>query len=259
MTGAPKLQGVGAAKIQEIVGQIRAGEIQQYVNGRALQNLGKRIVEEGRRIQENIMTPVKTIDWLNLYSFPTVWGGGRSVPRHENAKIYDWACPEEVEDINVEARRQIENNGGEVIINKNNVEKSNLFTDAEGRYWVAVGPRVLNSEIDLTKELLAVDFLYGTKIDIHVQDKEGNEFYIPAVVGDIKQHSGPEGLYQTGISIPDGIRASENVDFSTVEFMGKDIFRDEENRSAVNITNDYELIDIIVYDNMTNYAQEETE
>lgn len=66
-------------------------------------------------------------------------------------------------------------------------------------------------------------------------------------------------MYQTGISIPDGIRASENVDFSTVEFMGKDIFRDEENRSAVNITNDYELIDIIVYDNVTNYAQEETE
>lgn len=36
VTGAPKLQGVGAAKIQEIVGQIRAGEIQQYVNGRSL-------------------------------------------------------------------------------------------------------------------------------------------------------------------------------------------------------------------------------
>ena len=35
-------------------------------------------------------------DWLRLYTKPTVEGKGRDIFRHENAKLYDWAMPEEL-------------------------------------------------------------------------------------------------------------------------------------------------------------------
>ncbi len=38
-------------------------------------------------------------------------------------------------------------------------------------------------------------------MDIYVKDKQSNEYYIPVVVGDIKRHSAPDGLYQTGLEI----------------------------------------------------------
>ncbi len=47
----------------------------------------------------------------------------------------------------------------------------------------------------------ADNYTYGTKMDIYVKDKQSNEYYIPVVVGDIKRHSAPDGLYQTGLEI----------------------------------------------------------
>lgn len=36
---------------------------------------------------------------------------------------------------------------------------------------------------------------YGTKIDIHVVGQhDGKDYYIPAIVGDVKEHSKPDGL-----------------------------------------------------------------
>ena len=194
--------------------------------------------------------------WLRLYGAPTVTGEGRSVLRHSDANKYDWGMPEDVNDINKYAREQIETNGGVVEINAYKEENANIFTDAEGRYWVAVGPRVINPNADLTEQLVATDFAYGTKMDIHVRDDEGNEYYIPVVLGDIKAHSAPDGLYQTGVLIPSNENATGHGDGSTVEFMGNDILKDivdGREKSCVNRTNNYELLDIIVYDDILNY------
>jgi hypothetical protein len=38
------------------------------------------------------------------------------------------------------------------------------------------------------------DMQYGTKVDIVVLDETNTKYYIPAVVGDAKEHSAPYGL-----------------------------------------------------------------
>ena len=93
---------------------------------------------------------------------------------------------------------------------------------------------------------------YGTKLDIVVLDeKTATEYYIPAVVGDAKEHSKPDGLYQTGVPF-DVSRPTVEGDRSTIEFMGYDILFNGEKCSA-NVTNNYKLIKIIVYDGNLNY------
>lgn len=89
-----------------------------------------------------------------------------------------------------------------------------------------------------------------TKIDIVVLDETTQkEYYIPAVVADVKAHTYPDGLYQTNETYPNGISGSgNNADGSTVEFIGCEI-----PDGTVNDTNNYRLIEIIVYDGEFNY------
>lgn len=45
-------------------------------------------------------------------------------------------------------------------------------------------------------EISPSEMKYGTKIDIVVLDEKDNKkYYIPAVVGDAKEHSSPDGLW----------------------------------------------------------------
>ncbi len=201
---------------------------------------------------ESSEKPAITDDWLRLYSNPTVPGTGRTVAKHINANNYDWGMGEEAADINTEARKQIVAAGGIVVTNK---ENNNLFSDTEGRYWVAVGPRVVEKTVNLNKELQASDFKYGTKLDIVVLDETtSTTYYIPAVLGDIKAHSWPDGLYQTGKYIPSGVLEVGYDDGSSVEFIGSNILKDSTTgKSSVNITNNYRLISMIVYDGVVNY------
>ena len=83
--------------------------------------------------------PAKVDNWMKLYSAPTVEVEGRPVVRPDKAPRFDWAMPENATDINGYGRLQIEAKGGTVIINSYNEKNANIFTDQEGRYWVAVG------------------------------------------------------------------------------------------------------------------------
>ena len=86
---------------------------------------------------------------------------------------------------------------------------------------------------------------------------KGEIFYIPIVIGDAKEHSYPDGLYQTGIPFNEtkesGFKSSKN----TVEFIGYDIqenlCEDNITRSCVNVTNNNRILGIIVYDGVFNY------
>ena len=100
---------------------------------------------------------------------------------------------------------------------------NNLYIDSEERYWVAVGPNVMNQNHDKNSKITVEEMHYGTKLDIVVLDEStGTKYYIPAVVGDVKEHSKPDGLYQTGIPF-DESRPTVEGDGSTVEFLGYDI------------------------------------
>lgn len=155
-------------------------------------------------------------DWLRLYTKPTVEGKGRDVFRHENAKLYDWAMPEELKD-NISEKGVLPKNCRNVTgILQADLTSNNLYIDLEERYWVAVGPNVMNPEHNENSEIKEEEMHYGTKLDIVVLDeKTATEYYIPAVVGDVKEHSKPDGLYQTGVPY-DVSRPTVEGDGSTI-------------------------------------------
>lgn len=197
-----------------------------------------------------------TLDgWLCLYSEPTVAGEGRVVPRHPDAAVKDWACPGDLTikgDSNwfaeeSHAKEQFELRGDNMEVK---LTANNLYTNAEGRYWVAVGPNIINPEHTPNDAgVTAEEMKFGTKIDIVVRDDDGNLYYIPAVVGEGKEHSYPHGLYQTGVPFDSNRVSFPESAGNTVEFLGYEIdTQDESGRSTINITNDYELVEIIVYD-----------
>lgn len=202
--------------------------------------------------------PAITTDWLRLYSNPTVSSYGRPVARHPNANQLDWGMPEElkgdVADNLLPARAR-------AITGLTPIKMSNNgYMDDEGRYWVAVGPNVMNPDYSNTSKVTDKDMMYGTKIDIHVVEQHDNNkhYYIPAVVGDVKNHTHPDGLYQTGIELVTHT-ITDNDDGSTVEFIGYEIlnkfgvYDPAGENSSINITNNYRLIEILVYDNVMNY------
>jgi len=205
-------------------------------------------------------------NWLYLYYEPTVSGEGRTVERHPKAAVYDWGMAEDLSGQKGENWFAEESPVHDEIIQYGEfqvmVNSNNMYTDYEGRYWVAVGPMVMNP--DYPREQVHYDIPadamhYGTKIDIVVEDEEENRYYIPAVVGDAKEHSYPDGSFQTNVPFnvdrPQENKGNNNT--NTIEFIGygipKKIYDDGELKSTINITNNYKLIEIIVYDGIYNY------
>lgn len=157
--------------------------------------------------------------------------------------------------------------------------KNNTYMDSEGRYWVGLGPTVMNPSHSKTARVgvKAAEMKYGTKLDIMVADEDGKIYYIPAVSGDGKEHSFPDGLYQTGVPFDNVGRSidykkDENNNYildaqgnkiineqkNMVEFIGKNITKkvyvgNNDPKSSINVTNNYSLIKIIVYDGVVNY------
>ncbi|WP_455649919.1 PAAR-like protein [Enterocloster citroniae] len=163
------------------------------------------------------------------------------------ANNYDWAMPEELKG-NVSKKGDLPKNCREATgILEADLTINNLYIDSEERYWVAVGPNVMNQNHDKNSKITVEEMHYGTKLDIVVFDENtGTKYYIPAVVGDVKEHSKPDGLYQTGIPF-DESRPTVEGDGSTVEFLGYEILL-KDGKSSVNVTNNYKLIELVVYD-----------
>jgi len=204
--------------------------------------------------------------WLKLYKEKTIPEAGRYVPKHKKAKNYDWAMPEDVSEHHTEewfqneswASKDIKEKGGSFVVNKTS---NNLYIDGEGRYWVAVGPSVVNDDYihgSKDKDVDASQVFYGTKMDVLVEEQDTEErYYIRIVNGDTKEHSAPEGLYQTGVPFNESRSTDLESAGNTVEFMGYHIIQIPDGkggeRSSVNITNNYRLIGIYVYDGEFNY------
>lgn len=238
-------------------GKGKIGNATENISGMVKHTI-QTVIEQIREcnIQENdgLGEPTIMNDWLILYDKQTVLSDGFMVLAHPNGKKYDWGMPEELKGarglergmLPSNSRSIIEAAGGTPVVN---IINNNLYTDAEGRYWVAVGPNVMNPDHGADEEITLDEMQYGTKIDIVVLDKKtGNEYYIPAVVGDVKAHTAPDGIYQTGFGFPGNEDAPEHNDGSTIEFIGWEI-----EDSSVNLTNEYKISGIIVYEGVTNY------
>lgn len=111
--------------------------------------------------------------------------------------------------------------------------------DGNGRYWVAVGPNVMNPSHLPSQGITTEEMKYQSRIDVVLQNAAGTQYYVPAVVGDCKAHTYPTGIVQTGYAFPNGTDPHpENADGSVIEFMGAYL------PSGLS---DYSIIKIIIY------------
>lgn len=196
------------------------------------QEKNKNEVIEENCLGEKIGTPIN--GWLQLYDGVTVDEEGREVSMPNGIQPEKWSMREDRSSINRYAIEEIE--GKNKVITG---EKGELI-DSEGRYWVAVGPKVMNSNHKDNEICTADEMNYGTKIDVVICDTEGIQYYIPCVVGDCKAHTYPNGIYQTGNAFPNGEDSHpENNDGSVIEFCGK---------GSISGLDEYNIDKIIVYD-----------
>jgi len=177
-------------------------------------------------------------DWLDMYTTPTVSGVGRRVELPD-PNPRSWVAFEGLSSINRYVRDELVNSGNTPVVN---IDENGIMTDAEGRYWIAVGPNVLDPDfLPDDKPTWANNFNWNVKIDAVVVDSAGNEYYIPCVPCDIKNHTYPNGIQQIGYAFPDGRDPHPSSgDGNAIEFMGAWI-RDHGLGA-------YTLVGIIVYD-----------
>lgn len=97
------------------------------------------------------------------------------------------------------------------------------YLDNKGKYWIAVGPKVVNPNHGLNESPTAVEMYAKGTLDVVVKDQYGTTYYIPAVVGDTKNHTWRNGVIQTFKSYPNGTFESAGGNFNgqvCVEFIG---------------------------------------
>jgi hypothetical protein len=150
-------------------------------------------------------------NWLSIGTAIPSYDDGRIVSIPDDANKNRWAMKEGVSKLNAYAPE------GLVV----NIGGNGELTDENGRYWVAVGPMVMNPDHKKNERITAEEMKYGTNIDVIIEDTDGKQYCIYARVGDAKNHTYPNGIYQTGYAFPDGTDPyPNNNDSSIIEFMG---------------------------------------
>lgn len=119
--------------------------------------------------------------------------------------------------------------------------------DGIDRYWVTVGPKVMDENYSIIGEKpQAEDVKVGTFIDVILRDSNYNIYFMPVIVGDAKEHTYPNGIYQTGTSWEtlDSSNAKKS-DAAIIEFIRKPPVA--EGDTLIN-TPEFDILGIIVYD-----------
>jgi hypothetical protein len=201
-------------------------------------HIGRRMREFFKRLDEPDAY-ITVSGWLNLYNSPTVSMNGRIVviPPLEGWNPFNWYAFENHKDINVWSKVQmgIEGTAYEVHIGSNGE-----LIDAEGRYWIAVGPNVMNPNHQPEEEITLEEMQYGTKVDVVLRHDDGTIVYLPCIIGDVKAHTWPNGVLQTGYAFPNGVDYHPIPKIGwPIEFIGA---------TLPDGLIEYEIVMIIVYD-----------
>ncbi len=97
------------------------------------------------------------------------------------------------------------------------------YTDEYGNYWMAVGPKVINPSLSDSATPTPTEMYGRGKLDIVVKSSDGTLYYIPAVVGDTKNHTWNNGIVQTYRAYPNGTWDPATTNFDGLvcaEFIG---------------------------------------
>lgn len=162
------------------------------------------------------------------------------IDKSENLEIkYDITIPDKVEGVFSNGETIILNPRKDWAMIGGGEYGSGLNVDSEGRYIVAVGPKILVPDYPDDGKIWASDFVFPAPIDVYLRNKKTGEIKeIHCVVEDVKAHTynscnelkfeGLEnGTIQTGIPYP-GTRnihkfEPENIDASVIEFCGSEV------------------------------------
>ena len=172
--------------------------------------------------------------WLKAYKGEPEGKNGRRVYYDKEARELlrtdypkiDWYSYEEQTEKNRNCAHYLE--GQEFISTDRGV-----LIDEKERYWITLGPRVIDSDYPDTGNCQAEYFAdsIGCRVDVVLSkmDNKDEHIYLECVwSGNIKAHTGGNGIYQTGVPYINSTQAKtepfkeEYVNGSIVEFTGKD-------------------------------------
>ncbi|MDR0286192.1 MAG: hypothetical protein LBI03_00550 [Clostridiales bacterium] len=191
-------------------------------------------------------SPSTTVNgWLRLYSSITMPEYSRrivNIPTGTNLNTwYSFETGQTNPALNRYVYTEYAGWGGTPVVNYGSKGEK---IDQNGRYWVAVGPMVINPNHDPSKAVTAEEMNYGTCIDVVLKNSSGQVYYFPACVGDCKNHTWSNGIVQTGYAFPNGTDPHpENADGSIVEFITTSILSEG--------LNQYQIVQLIVYDHIS--------
>jgi len=211
------------------------------------------------------ITQSDTEGYFKIYAQPTLQSEGE---RHSLQELYDkydfeksycgtlqgfgsngllniTAWKKEKEDIEMEVLEKLY--GGQYLEFTNN-DKDTLMYNGIERYVIALGPALQDPEWDgQIAKLDSSKMAYGTCVDIEIII-DGEKYYIPAIIGDVKAHTYPTGVFQTYISVETGerytkntylnkfsyeeLQTSDKVDHNVVEWYAEQEDENGNNRSA---------------------------
>ena len=169
--------------------------------------------------------------------------------RDNNRQAADWYSFEPA--INPSALSQYANAGKTLQANPNPI--GNGLINEDGRYWIAVGPEVANPGYNAQYPaqlgtLNESQFKYGAEVDVVLRNSLNEIVYIQCVIGDIKAHTYPSGVFQTGTPYPYSANKNEDgsahINGSYIEFCGFPI----NEKPATGSMSKYEVIEIILYE-----------
>lgn len=178
------------------------------------------VEEKEEEEEEEVRTTIRIAPWLRAYPGEPTRGGGTSIDLQEEARKElkkvnskaDWYAYEGK--INQYVDDQYEAAGKIDEYHPIETVKDGYINQVNDRYWVAVGPEILcqnyNNMHSATEQTLSENqFKYGTEIDVVLQwtSKENREdfpeiVYIECIVGDVKGHTYPDGVFHTGKPYP---------------------------------------------------------
>lgn len=85
------------------------------------------------------------------------------------------------------------------------------------RHAIALGPKLQNPDW-VSGPAKGKDMAYGTAVDVAIQMDDGNTYYIPAIITEIKAHTYPTGILQTGDSLASNSNTAKKEGTNIVEW-----------------------------------------
>ncbi len=178
--------------------------------------------------------------WLTANSQSSISNGRIvTIPDNDSLNFQNWYAFEGSYGVT-----QLKNKAGLTVIEN----EDGSVVNEDGRYWVAVSPKVFNPDYpDNGKIWAGYDGLeLGTELDIKIMnEKTGEMSYIYAIAGDIKAHTYDNGVVQTGQPYPNSWNARHEgyvdpgYDRSSIEFI--------RTSDSTNM-NQYSIVEIMVKD-----------